>query len=850
MSGLLLRISIILPAVFFPCPVAAETPYAPDSSGHERMVMPFVEMHCIKCHGPEKQKGKLRLDDLSHDFTDPHAAAKWAEVVDAVNGHEMPPEEEEQPDPVAAGKFADWIAAELGRAEISKRPSGVVMRRMNRAEYDNTIRDLTGVDFNPSAVFPEDPPAGGFDNIGQALTISPLQMELYFKTARQVLDRALVEGEKPPVLKWRFEPEDDVAGGDKTRISIDGQNPILNKGDNNPSADGSTLYHLPGSQVNIRDFKFPHAGNYIIRFRAAGTVPTREEVVASAEKLVEANVQRRIKEDQKGEKWFREESERELVHFKTDNNFDYGPPRFKLIRDLNGTPEVIEEMDIPAKKSDPGIYEVPTWFSTDVAGIVLQQAYTVPRALENFQYITHLEFARPAVLLDWVEIEGPILPQWPPASHSAILIASPGKDGDEMEYAREILANFMPKAYRRPVSAKEIDVKLALFKKHREGQASFIEAIKIPLTSVLISPGFLYLTEPHVPAAEPSPLTGYQLASRLSYFLWSTMPDAELMRLANSGEILKPVTLTAQAQRMIADPKSAALVKNFAGQWLGLRKVGANPPVETLYPKYDRHLEISIVRETEGFFSEILNRDLDVRNFLKSDFVTINERLARFYKIPGVKGDEIRPVKVGPEIKRGGILTQASIHSITSNGTRTSPVVRGTWILKTILGTDPGLPVANVGEIASQVPGIDKATVRQRLAIHRENPSCARCHDKIDPLGLAMENYNAAGEWRDREGHGYQGRIERDDPFIDATAKMPDGTEFIGIEGLQEQLLNKEDLFLNSLSTQLHTYALGRELGFSDRPAVKSSIAHMKKNGRSIRSLIELIVISPAFTTK
>ena len=269
--------------------------------------------------------------------------------------------------------------------------------------------------------------------------------------------------------------------------------------------------------------------------------------------------------------------------------------------------------------------------------------------------------------------------------------------------------------------------------------------------------------------AKPRKLTGYELASRLSYFLWSSMPDDELFRLAANGELLKPAVLGAQATRMIADPKSEASVKNFAGQWLGLRKVGTNPPAKNLYPEYDRHLELSIVRETEGFFAEILRNDLDARNLIKSDFVTINERLGRFYGIPGVKGDAIRRVPAPPEAHRGGLVTQASIQSITSNGTRTSPVVRGVWVLRTLLGSDPGLPVANVGEIASKVPGIDKATVRQRLAIHREAAACARCHDKIDPLGLALENYNAAGEWRDREGHGYQGRIEEKDPIIDAS---------------------------------------------------------------------------------
>jgi len=349
---------------------------------------------------------------------------------------------------------------------------------------------------------------------------------------------------------------------------------------------------------------------------------------------------------------------------------------------------------------------------------------------------------------------------------------------------------------------------------------------------------------------EARKLTDYELASRLSYFLWSSMPDDELFRLATSGELSRPEVHAKQVNRMLADPKSAAFVTNFAGQWLGLRKVGANPPVKSRYPEYDRHLELSIVRESEAFFAEILRHDLDARNLIKSDFVTINERLARFYGIAGVKGDEFRRVPAPPGSHRGGVVTQASIHSITSNGTRTSPVSRGVWVLKTMLGTDPGLPVANAGEIASKVPGINKATVRQRLQIHREDPSCARCHNKIDPLGFALENFDAAGEWREKEAHSWNGRIEPNDPVIDASAKMPDGSEFHGVEGLQAQLLKQEDLFFNGLATQLFTYALGRELGFADRPRVAAAVQAMKRNKYTLRSLVQAIAASEPFSTK
>jgi len=328
------------------------------------------------------------------------------------------------------------------------------------------------------------------------------------------------------------------------------------------------------------------------------------------------------------------------------------------------------------------------------------------------------------------------------------------------------------------------------------------------------------------------------------------MPDEQLFKHAANGDLQQAQILQTEITRMLADPKSAAFVSNFTGQWLGLRKVGANPPVQNLYPEYDRHLEISMVRESESFFSEILHHDLDARNLIRSDFVTINERLARFYGIEGVKGEAIRRVSVPASAHRGGVVTQASIQTITSNGTRTSPVSRGVWVLRTLLGTDPGLPIANVGEIAAKVPGIDRATVRQRLQIHRQNPSCARCHDKIDPLGFALENYNACGEWREREGHGYNGRIELNDPVIDTHSTMPDGTDIEGVDGLQNQLLKHEDQFLGNLTTQMMTYALGRQTGFSDRIAISLAVSSMKRKGYTLHSMISAIAASEQFHSR
>lgn len=851
---------------------AAETPPTQaDAAGYRQIVAPFVKAHCERCHGTAKQEGNFRVDQhLKNEFLDPASKEKWGEVVNVLNSHEMPPEGEPQPKPDEVAKVVDWITEQMVRAELVRRDGQIVLRRLNRDEYRNTIRDLIGIDYDMSA-FPLDPPAGGFDNNGKALTMSPLLTELYLDAARKILDRALVEGDQPPAIKWRFEI--DSGDNDSNRKIYDKQNVIVNGG-NNPVKDGFKVLHHDNwdKHLNARGFALKHEGDYIIRIRAAGFVPNRAAVVESARKALQDRFDKQMKENPKGEKYHREQMERDLKHFAADRMYDYGPPRLKLIQSLGGQPKVLAEFDVDAPFNKPREYEVRARFTTEQAGLTIEYAYAIPRVLENFWFQSHDSFARPELYVDWFELEGPIHESWPPPSHRRLLgDALPSKD-KERDAARHVIARFLRSAYRRPVTPAEIDEKLKLFDLVRADSPSFVQAIKTPLIAAMASPHFLYLAEPtdvrssafrrtSVPnnSAEPPKggttnevrqLTDHELAARLSYFLWSSMPDDELSKLADTGKLRDSKTLTTQINRMLADEKSEAFVRNFAGQWLGLREVGANPPASDLYPQYDRHLETSITDESRAFFAEILKHDLSVLNFVGSDFVVINERLARFYGIPDVRGDEFRRVAVPEGVHRGGIVTQASMLTITSNGTRTSPVKRGTWVLKNVLGIDPGLPVANAGDIAPKVPGIDKATVRKRLEIHRTLPQCARCHSKIDPLGFALENFNAAGEWREQEGFGYKGRIERNDPKIDAASKLPDGTEINGVDELRTVLRQKEDLFLNCLASKLLTYALGRELGIADQPTIKAAVAHTKQNGYTLRSLIQFIAASEPFGAK
>ena len=837
--------------------------FVPDETGFARVAAPFLQKHCYRCHGGEKQEADFRIDtQLNADLSDLENRQRWAEVVDVLNSHSMPPQDEPQPDAVETATIVDWATEQTRQAELVSRSSLIVLRRMNRAEYHDTIRDLVGIDFDTSG-FPEDPPAGGFDNNGSALTVSPLLIELYYEAARKILDRAIVTTQKPESIRWRFEPE--TGDSDSNRVEYAGQRVIVNGGKNR-TKDGFRIIHHDSwdKTINARDFALPEVGEYIIRVRAAGTVPIREQIVESARAILQDRLDKQLKEKPEGEKWHRQQFERDLKHFQAHRMYDYGPPRARLTLTLGGQPKVIGEFDVDASPADPQVTEFQVRCTTERAGVTVDYAYSIPRDLENFWFQSHDDFARPELYVDWVEIEGPINPAWPPKSHTKLLgdvahgSKTPG-DTDDDTRAKGVIQRFMKLAFRRPVTMAEVDKKMALFESAQETMNVFEEAIKVPLISILVSPSFLYLTEPETTefaaeneSAAPAVrlLTAHQLATRLSYFLWSTMPDAELASFADSGAILDENQLKNQVDRMLADARSEAFVKNFAGQWLGLRDVGANPPAEDLYPQYDRHLETSIVAESESFFRELLHNDLDVMNFVKSDFVVINERLARFYGIDGVKGDEFRRVSVPDGVLRGGILTQASMLTTTSNGTRTSPVKRGTWILKNILGMDPGLPVANAGEIAPKVPGIDKATVRQRLEIHRTLPQCARCHNRIDPLGFALENFNACGEYREREGHGYKGRIEQNDPVIDASSKLPDGTEITGLRDLQNSLLEKDDAFLKCLAGKIMTYALGRENGLADNSEIAGIVVGLNQNGRTLRSLLTAVVVSETFRSR
>jgi hypothetical protein len=850
--------AIILFLLCLPHAIAsAQEPFPVDQAGFQANAQSLLTTHCARCHSAEKAEGDFRIDQqLGLEFNRAAVAHKWDEVVNVLNSHEMPPEDEPQPKAEEVAKFIDWVREQQIRAEQFDRKAEVVLRRLNRNEYRNTIRDLIGVDFDVSP-FPQDPSASGFDNNGRALSSSPLQVELYLAAARSILDEALVVGEQPQSITWRFEPES--GDSDSNRVRYGTNNAIVNGGKNRREGDTIVMHHNSWDRnAQARDFKVPHKGIYTIRVRARSTVPSRDQVIAFATKALREQRKEEMEKHPERAKYIEMDLQRATDPYRTASHYEYGPGRLKLTVHLNGQPQILGEFDVDASDTDMKVYEFPVKMTKESAGISLEYAYEIPRDLENFAIQSHDEFPRPEVILDWFEIEGPVFDAWPPKSHQQVIPTTiPIQRTEQRTLAESVVRKFMSQAYRRPVNKEEVDAKMQLFDAAWNGESdelAFIEQLKVPLTAILVSPHFLYLAEP-ADAPESTKLDSFEFASRLSYFLWSSMPDAELFRAASKGELSQPASLIAQVNRMLSDPKSKSFVENFAGQWLGLRDVGANPPSKDLYSRYNDHVEQSIVKQSLSLFDDILSNDRDLLEFIDSDHEMLNEVLTRYYDLPPVRGDEMQRVALSSDSPRGGILTHASILTITSNGTRTSPVKRGTWVLKTILGTDPGLPVANAGDIAPKVPGIDKATVRQRLEIHRELAQCARCHNKIDPLGFALENFDAAGRYRTQEGFGYQGRVQENDPVIDASGLLPDGTKINGIEDLKAAILRDDAKFIRCITEKLFTYALGRELTRSDDRVIDQAVKTLNESrtrgeARTLRSLIHFIATSPTFANR
>ncbi len=800
------RLTVLAASVIL---LANQSAPAAEEGDLEKVVKPFFTQHCTSCHGEKKQKGDLRVDNLKVETGSPKTMAHWEEIMNRINSGDMPPEDEPRPKPDEVARVAEWIVGQLREAEAANQSSAserVAFRKLTRVEYANSIRDLLGVNFDPkgAAGLPEDPDWHGFERIGPVLTMAPAHIEKYLAAADMVLDEALSLRPEPKrdVIKWGafdmrwkgFAPEYTARGiADQVRIEIVPNN-----------------YTTDTWPVEIKT-----TGDYLVRLKLSGLRP--EGGRAPRLKLYMSSIDKTLIEqdiDAPEDKPITVEARVHLIAGKYP------------VRIINSVPGPNPE---GRRSRHSG---TPNAFTTVKSRVPWQMKLTD----DDYKPI------QPTLIVDSVEWDGPLVDSWPTQAHQKIFFAG-DKAVKDAAYAREILKRFAARAWRRPVQDSEVDRLLKPVEQARGLGDSFEVSVKSGLMAVLCSKSFLYLEEGSAAQYTPT-LSDSELASRLSYFLWSTMPDERLLDLARQGTLHQTEVLRAEVRRMLADPRAGQFAESFPRQWLQLRKVGMFPPDKLLYPDYDENLEQSMVAETLGFFAEVLKNNGSLREFLDSDWTMVNERLATHYGIPDVRGDAVQRIALRPEDHRGGLLTQGAVLSLSSDGTRHRPVHRGVWVLESIIGRPPPPPPANVPALATPAAGEKKTTVREKLELHRSDPNCTACHNKIDPLGIAFDNYDAIGRWRTvetiRDGTGA-------DPALNPAGVLPDGRAFADGRELRKLLLEDIDKFALAVTEKLATYALRRGVNFSDREALKDITAKSKAEDYRLATLIELLVTSPLF---
>ncbi len=571
---------------------------------------------------------------------------------------------------------------------------------------------------------------------------------------------------------------------------------------------------LDGTPGNSTELKVPVTGDYLVRVKLSGLRP---EGAVRARLLIVAVTFDRVLFEQDVEA---PEDQPVTLQFRT-----HLPAGDHQIRIINAVPGPNPE----------GRYSRPLG-SKPFFNMRERQPWQLKLTDDDYKPI------RPVILLDWVEWEGPIQESQPTPAYQRIFFGG-DKASKDLAYAREIISRFAGRAYRRPIEPVEVERLLKLVENSQKLGDNFEASVKTALVAVLCSKSFLFLVEGS--AAAPSPrLNDWDLASRLSYFLWSTAPDERLFDLAREGKLHQPNVLRTEARRMMTDPKARAFANSFPRQWLQLRRVGMFAPDRKIYPDYDDYLEKSMIAETTTFFREVLERNLSVREFLDSNWTMLNERLADHYGVKGVKGEAFQRVTLKPEDHRGGLLTQASILSLTSDGTRHRPVHRGKWVLESLYGKTPPPPPPNVGDIKPTPLNQPKTSLRAKLEAHRNDPNCAACHRKIDPLGLAFDNYDAIGRWRTeeavRDGAG-------ENPKIDASGDLPDGRTFADAVGLKKLMVADLDKFAEAFGEKLAVYALRRRMIFSDQAELKRITKQAKADDYRLASFVESLIMSDLF---
>ncbi len=775
------------------------------ASPFDQSVASILERHCVACHGPDAQNANVRLDNLSTDFlNDRRAAETWHDVRNALNRGEMPPPGAPQLAPGDRTALLGWLSAEFHKADSSRLDSGgvAVMRRLNRVEYQNTMRDLLGLEIDYVKNLPPDEVSrDGFTNNGSALRMSALQLEHYLSAARGALRRAIVEGPAPPVFEHR--------AGETVVDKLKNSHWTSRLG-----RTGTFVARLP---------EFPDEGEFVLRVRARAEIPNgtpyprmhvalgyRADTQTPSRTVAEIDVS----DVTSREFEFRGRIEEFPVQSRTQSKY---PGLLVWVRNVysDGQPPPL------GKK------------------VEFEENGTVKEKL-----VWPVDPGFPAIVVESVDFKAPVYSAWPPSHHTSLIPAVPEGERSERRAAEDILRRFMRRAYRRPVRTADMRPMLRFFDKVRPSVRNFEEAIRETLAMVLISPDFLYRIEGASSQARRS--DDHELASRLSYFLWSTMPDARLAELADLGRLSSERTLQAETARMLDDPRSWAFVEQFSDQWLdlaGVHRVAVNP---NYYPEFDLSLKQDMRRETQHFFATLLRDDMSAMNFLRSDFSVLNERMARHYGVKGPRGGAFERVSLVDAGRPGGLITHASVLLSNSTGEDSHPVERGVWIRNALLGDPPAPPPPAVPNLDSSGADLALLPLKRQLEIHQDSEACTHCHQGIDPWGIALEEYDAVGLRRQTVSRRLGDR-EESHP-VDAASVLPDGHEVDGAEALATYLFeNKGRQFARALTSKMLAYALGRSLERRDDKELDELASRFESSGFRLRELCTIIVTSESF---
>ncbi len=789
----------------------------------------FLKTHCIRCHGEAKQKSDRRFDTLPAKIGNLTELERYQEIVDQLNLAEMPPKDEPQPSADERAKMIDRLTQKIttAHAEFSDTGGHSVLRRLNAWEYRQTIGDLLGLDvevWNPAEDFPAEVKVDGFDNNGAGLVTSGMLLDHYFVAAEEAIRRATQFGDRPETKKYTQQSPFYFGGKDSRGLPKLFQ---LDRFRFTPETPYTDLYgrHYRGGHIGflplVRQGGLRQSGNYTVRVRAAAVgrihdygdalgdfrngdplvmeiaSVDRKGSVTSTGNVSKMTSLARIELTNEQPQWFEWEVYMD-AGYEPEVRFRNGPAAAKrMVRLLSKMPD--REEFKPFADLNPGT----------------ERSYGVLRAYKG-----------PRLRIWEIQLEGPHIESWPTAGHRTLYGDLELEDLNAETIARRISA-FAETAFRRsPIEGELAPIQSLVSAKLKAGVEP-LKALQLGLQTILCSPGFLYLNQGE------GELDDHALASRLSYFLWSSQPDRTLLDLASQGKLKSQ--LDAQTTRLLADPKSDRFVSHFVRRWLDLDNIGTMPPSQDFLEYYRDNLKAAMRSETEAFFRHVLDENLPLREFLAADYSFLNRELAEHYGISGVEGNELQRVSLRGG-SRGGLLGQGAFLTASANGVDTSPVVRGIYVLEKVLGYTPPPPPADVPDIEPDIQGA--TTIREQLEKHREIATCAQCHRKIDPLGFALENFDAVGGWRDEYGKKMP---------VDASGQLPDGERFSDVRQLRTLLVNQHDKFTRCLTEKLMTYAIGRELEIGDRPDTDAILLELKRNGDGLRDLITLIVLSDTF---